>query len=803
MPAWLTSLTLLAQAGGPAAAAAGRPQAGPPAWLVWLYLWGEPSFSVSGFWGGAITWLKVVGLFCLTGWIAAWVITAVKERAGSASRTFDFIALGALVVGLAAVLIRVLEQNGRMRALAIGGYPLVITLGSLTAVVLFGWLEANLWGTVKRHGRRGDQLVLIGLHLALALGIGLALYLRRLGQAAGLGENVSSAEAIISGGRLAVTYMGLVVLARVVALLLPEVTAIRFRRLYSIGWQCWVESFRRMAAPWVVIVMFVVVLAFASWFLTPPRAAELGRQYVNTLAFLTTLLLSLMVAVLAPISIPNDIRQQTIYTVVSKPVRRLELIWGRMLGYMALVTALLALFSAISLVYYHRMVDAEIRRMEAIADKARKDGKSEFALQAREQAEQLRTRMSARVPVKGVLSFRDSKGKATARGIDVGQELEYRSFVEGASPSKAIWRFGPRTRDPFNQTRVLDRPVPVDNLLVKGTIEELQNRMALLRDDTLLAQAQKTSANLSATDNTRLVQQISRNEQEAKRLSDEIQALLARERTLRSQGKAGEANALHSPPIPVEMTFNVYRTTKGELGEPVYASLIVLSPRGIDPYRKIFPVREYYTNKQEIPSRMLVGCRGEMTVEVQCLQANQYLGMSESDLFLVSSQGSFDANFLKGLFGVWLQAMVLTAVGVCLGTFLSWPVALLTTIMFGVAGYFGFSSLQMFALQGDLLGGGPFVSLIRLLSHDNQVSDLAPTTAVVVAKTLDSIVMPIMSRLVWLVPNFPALDMSPEVAEGFAVTWPKFLGNVLLAFAYALPFSIAGYFILKNREVAA
>ena len=49
-----------------------------------------------------------------------------------------------------------------------------------------------------------------------------------------------------------------------------------------------------------------------------------------------------MVTILTPLSLPTDIQQQTIYTVVSKPVRRLELIWGRMIGYMALVTVLVA-----------------------------------------------------------------------------------------------------------------------------------------------------------------------------------------------------------------------------------------------------------------------------------------------------------------------------------------------------------------------------------------------------------------------------------------------------------------------------
>ena len=47
------------------------------------------------------------------------------------------------------------------------------------------------------------------------------------------------------------------------------------------------------------------------------------------------------------------------------------------------------------------------------------------------------------------------------------------------------------------------------------------------------------------------------------------------------------------------------------------------------------------------------------------------------------------------------------------------------------------------------------------------------------------------------------MDLSDLVADGFAIRWATLGGHVLLALAYALPFSIAGYFILKNREVAA
>ena len=176
--------------------------------------------------------------------------------------------------------------------------------------------------------------------------------------------------------------------------------------------------------------------------------------------------------------------------------------------------------------------------------------------------------------------------------------------------------------------------------------------------------------------------------------------------------------------------------------------------------------------------------------------------MAESDLYPAARPGNFGVNYMKGLFGIWLQAMVLTAIGVFAGTFLSWPVALLTTIFFFVAGQLAFGFLVDFTRQA-VLGGGPFESLIRLLTHDNQMSELAPTASVILAKTLDSLVMPLMSMLVFVVPNFNALDVTNLVADGFAVSWSTLGINTLLALGYAIPFSVAGYYILKKREVAA
>jgi hypothetical protein len=779
----------------------------PPSWLgnllMWLYVWGEPSWTVAGTLGGLLTWVKVVGLFCLLGWLASWLVTALKDRPTRRGRptigVLDALLLIGLLSGLLSVLLLVMLSNKRLPS-SLAWVPTALSLAGGTLTLI--WAEARLWSILRRRGTRGDRVTLVGMHLALAAGIAVAGCLHTLGAPA----IPTWGHALFYGARLGATYMGLIVLVRIAVSLLPEISALRWRRIYAIAWQCWTESFRRMWAPWVVVVVFAVILAFTSWFLDPgQRAAELGRLYVGTLMLLSSLLLTLLVVILAPISLPNDVRQQTIYTVVSKPVRRLELIWGRMAGYMGLVTVLLLFFGGVSLIYYNRMVGAAIREADNRYRQAVKENKREFAQQFREQAEQLRTRRKARVPVTGSLIFFDSRNNQKRHGIDVGMELPMRSFVEGATPSRAVWRFGPHVQNPRNENEFLNVPIPVNDLLKPGTIEYVENQMYEYRDQEAMAQQARAAADLKTADIKSLTERAGEAEAAAKRLEAQLATLRRQEQTLRAQGKAREAEALHSPPIKLEMTFTVYRTTKGEIGEPVYASLVVTNKRRpqVTPHRDVMPIREYYTNKRLVPSRILVGSGGEVDVEVKCLSTNQYLGMANDDLIVLSSEGSFEWNFLRGLFGIWLQALVLTAIGVCAGTFLSWPVALLTTIFFFVAGNVGFSALQQFALSAEMVGGGPFESLIRMLSHDNLMTELAPTVSVVVAKTLDSIVMPVMSRLVYLVPNFSALDVSNTVAAGFAVTWSVLAGHLLLALAYAIPFSIAAYFILRRREVAA
>jgi hypothetical protein len=811
-----------------AQAAASKPAAlDMPRWLrsalLWLFLYGEPAFNSGGLSGGWQTWIKSISLVALVAWIGTWLLTAIKGGTLARGRWYDYVALVATFCIPVTVLLRTMEASKQIPTTMVGVIPLPTLIAYIVTLVLVIWMELGIWRTIRRFGRPADLLVLVGIHLALllGLGVGVLMHINGILPTATPNEKTTLAQGIVYGARLSATYMGYVILLRIFWFVGRELFSVRARRLYSIARLSIYEANRRMWAPWVVIVVFGLVLAFTHWFLQPPRPAEMGRLFVSTLTLLCSMLVTAMVTILTPLSLPTDIQQQTIYTVVSKPVRRLELVWGRMIGYMTIVTLLTIFFGLVSLAYLWRTVGGTIRSTEQAAIKARNENRPRDFAQLNTEAEQLRSRMQARVPVKGSLSFLDSRGTPHAMGIDVGQEQsmkEPRSHIEGATPATAIWSFG-IVPDPFappTRPVLLNRKIPVDDFLPSDTVEGKLNRLFELQYQINAEERQKNQPDTAASRLTQLESSIARNKSEVERVRADYENLKKRADDLEAQAAQAEQGGdaararnlrdqsrnLHAEPITVEMSFNVYRTTKGKVGQPVLAEMQVTNPRTGADYVNIFPIKEYYTNKQVIRPDLLAGSLGDLKIEIRCISPTQYLGMAESDLYLLSSSGNFGFNYAKGLFGVWLQAMVLTAIGVFAGTFLSWPVALLTTIAFFVAGQIAFGFLVDFTRQA-ILGGGPFESLIRLLTHDNQMSELAPTAGVIIAKTIDSLIMPVMSMLVYVVPNFQALDVSNTVADGFAVSWNTIIGNTLMALAYALPFSIVGYFILKNREVAA
>ncbi len=203
---------------------------------------------------------------------------------------------------------------------------------------------------------------------------------------------------------------GTVCLLAIVLPFLLDAPRWRWRRIWALSRLSFKEAIRRKVL-WVFASLTLLFLFYA-WFQDTKPEYQV-RNYVTTVYWVMTPLLLVTASFVAAFGLPADIRQQTIHTIVTKPVERFEIILGRFLGYAGLMSLVLIAMTGFSLLYLLREIDPEAKRES----------------------------VHARVPLYAdVLFFPGTKGE---RGESVGDEFEYRGYILGGINSKqrAIWHF--------------------------------------------------------------------------------------------------------------------------------------------------------------------------------------------------------------------------------------------------------------------------------------------------------------------------------------------------------------------------
>src|SRR5882757_6737745 len=251
------------------------------------------------------------------------------------------------------------------------------------------------------------------------------------------------------------------------------------RRVWAIARLAIKESIRRRVI--VGLAIYVIILLFAGWFLQTGYR-EPGKLFFSVVLTATTYLVLLIALLVSAFSLPNDFKSTTIYTVVTKPVRAGDIVLGRILGFTIVGTVLLAIMAVCSGVFVWRMLEhthsVKIDTLQNIynakGEVVGKKGRTTTNQQHSHEVEILpdgsgvakstneheheitstvrggeteyhvsgpRGLLRARVPEYGKVRFTDRKGVEVAKGISVGSEWTYRSFVEGGTPMSAIWTF--------------------------------------------------------------------------------------------------------------------------------------------------------------------------------------------------------------------------------------------------------------------------------------------------------------------------------------------------------------------------
>ncbi len=524
------------------------------------------------------------------------------------------------------------------------------------------------------------------------------------------------------------------------------------RRVWALARLAIQESLRRRV--WVTLVLFAMILAFAPWYLDPTSFAP-ARLYLDFVLNATGWLLLCVVLFLSVFSLPADLKNRTIYTVVTKPVRRCEIIIGRILGFSLVGATLLAIMGVCNYFFVVRglnhthEVDAESLKSDgsltsgrtSLAQGHRHDltinsaGKASTAIENGHWHEMIASDRAkggytlgnpqgllvARVPQYGHLKFKDRFGKPSSKGISVGKEWAYQSFIEGGTLASAVWTFENITADQFPQG------------------------------------------------------------------------------------------------LPLEMTVRVFRSWKGKIGQGILGSLAVRNPKsGRTSSIMTFRAKDAQIDHRTIPLKLqdaanpsgppldlfkdLVSPEGNIEIILQCVEPAQYYGVAKADMYLKRRDASFEMNMLKGHLGILCQILLIVSFGVFFSTFLSGPVALLATLSAVVLGFC--STFVSGLVTGVIQGGGPVESAIRVVKQSNQTSPMEEGLVRDVVQAIDKVMLFPMEGACNLVPDFRRLSNSAFVAYGFDIAQDTVLVQLFLTAGYLLALVILGTFILKTREVA-
>ena len=564
------------------------------------------------------------------------------------------------------------------------------------------------------------------------------------------------------------------------------------RRVGALAWLAVKESIRR----WVLVVfgVFLVILLFAGFFLDPASAYP-ARLYLSFVLTATMYLILLLALFLSTLSLPADIRNRTLHTVVTKPVRSSEIVLGRILGFTVVGTGLLACMGLLSyffvirgLSHTHEVSARELQRLQ-------ESWQSQLSGEKPAPPIEIETEMAH--------GHRHTLQVDAIRRDEGRTELIRRGRVR-TDKARGHWH-------EFSYT-VPDNPSPgAEQPPMRYTVSGPEDRFVARVPVYGKLQFKDSKGDPVAAG-------VNVGSEWAYRSFIQGGTLATAMWTFDGVTPRRFPKDRFPEGIPLELTIEVFRTYKGDTEgkdiPPIHGSLMLHNPTTDEQVEvRIFPAKEFSTDTQYIPWKITRASDGrtfdlfedfvqdgKLEVWIRCIEPAQYFGMAQADVYLRARDGWFAWNFVKGYLGIWMQMLLLIAFGVMFSTFLSGPVAILATLGALIGGMA--SRFMMSLAAGELPGGGPVEAFYRLLTQDNLVSDLPEGVRSELMVMSDTALKGYLGAMTQILPAFEKFDYSTWVAYGFNISGDLLAARILTLVGFVLPVFLAGYFLLKLREVA-
>ena len=662
------------------------------------------------------------------------------------------------------------------------------------------------------------------------------------------------------------------------------------RRVWAISSVSFAESIRRRVL-WITPLAIVGILAVVQ-FLDPLDPADAIRQTTKVCLFATGLIVTVLAIILACTNLPKEIESRVIYTVVTKPTTRLEIVLGKVLGFARVSGTVLLIMGAFTLAYLHLKAwraESWVREQAAAnpGDPVLQNLSRTRLLATRSLARPQLLNVYARPPVDAPPSLAGGQSqyyaltfaltpqqkddiiaalKGGTGGLFFINTLGYEQRIPTSEEQKTIrdmrlpttetepgWAGGgggtpllpgvpsalnvalpiPQIQinlydrnfntlvdeqkdKPVNNGQSLmlppggDEPKPLPAFLSPTAVE----RMLEVDSFNVLVEASTPTVTYVIGTRPTILAYVSAPGQEPKKIDPVAPDDLTKPGTprflshrarygLQVRGKANgqgsvagfafrgasvpepgpDGNVILETRIGIEsatdfeteanivprMNLTVFNHESGSVSPPV--------PVAVESGR---------ITRTPVPAQYLRG--GNFDVYLAGLNEGMWYGIEETGVNVVRAQGSFAANLARSLLILWLMSVLVVVVAVFTSTFLSWPIAVVLTVVI-LGGHWGVEQL------GD--AGGAQIG--QEVTQTMQVED--PTAARIMRTSVGALAstLTFLSAFLPDVSKFAATD---DIERGVSIPARtlKAAGWVLLA--YGGPVLLLSYLILRRKEVA-
>src|SRR5205823_10182812 len=122
-------------------------------------------------------------------------------------------------------------------------------------------------------------------------------------------------------------------------------------RVWAISGVCFAESVRRKI--WLITPLAIIGVIVVSQLQRPLDERDAIRQTIKFCLFATGLLVTITAIILACTNLPREIDNRVIYTIVTKPTTRLEIVAGKIVGFARVSALILLIMGVFTFAYLH------------------------------------------------------------------------------------------------------------------------------------------------------------------------------------------------------------------------------------------------------------------------------------------------------------------------------------------------------------------------------------------------------------------------------------------------------------------